>query len=73
LLVNQVQRPGEARAIRTHYESDVEFQRSVNRYVSDFEAMLRREADTGVREGQVVFGAGRGRGPGSVRREDQSP
>jgi hypothetical protein len=41
----------EARAIRTHYESDVEFQRSVNRYVSDFEAMLRRvlaERDGGM-------------------------
>jgi DNA repair exonuclease SbcCD ATPase subunit len=32
----------EARAIRAHYESDPEFQRSVNRYVADFEAMLRR-------------------------------
>ncbi|MEP6983083.1 MAG: hypothetical protein ABI853_05500 [Sphingomicrobium sp.] len=32
----------ETRAIRTHYESDAEFQRSVNRYVHDFEAMLRR-------------------------------
>ena len=33
---------GEARAIRAHYESDLEFQRSVNRYVHDFETMLRR-------------------------------
>ena len=32
----------ETRAIRSHYESDAEFQRSVNRYVHDFEAMLRR-------------------------------
>jgi len=32
----------ETRAIRGHYESDSEFQRSVNRYVADFEAMLRR-------------------------------
>ena len=32
----------ESRAIRAHYESDVEFQRSVNRYVADFESMLRR-------------------------------
>ena len=31
----------ETRAIRAHYESDPEFQRSVNRYVHDFEAMLR--------------------------------
>jgi DNA repair exonuclease SbcCD ATPase subunit len=41
----------ETRAIRTHYESDPEFQRSVNRYVADFEAMLRRvlaERDGGV-------------------------
>lgn len=32
----------ETRAIRTHYDSDPEFQRSVNRYVADFESMLRR-------------------------------
>ena len=32
----------EARAINVHYESDLEFQQSVNRYVHDFEAMLRR-------------------------------
>ena len=32
----------ETRAIRAHYENDGEFQRSVNRYVADFEAMLRR-------------------------------
>jgi hypothetical protein len=41
----------ESRAIRAHYESDVEFQRSVNRYVADFEAMLRRvlaERDGGM-------------------------
>ena len=41
----------ETRAIRAHFESDIEFQRSVNRYVHDFEAMLRRvlaERDGGV-------------------------
>ena len=41
----------EARAIRAHYESDSEFQRSVNRYIADFESMLRRvlaERDGGV-------------------------
>jgi hypothetical protein len=41
----------EGRAIRAHYESDVEFQRSVNRYVADFESMLRRvlaERDGGI-------------------------
>ena len=32
----------EARSIQAHYESDNEFQESVNRYVHDFEAMLRR-------------------------------
>ena len=32
----------ETRAIRAHYETDVEFQQAVNRYVHDFEAMLRR-------------------------------
>ena len=32
----------EARAIDAHYEADLEFQQSVNRYVHDFEAMLRR-------------------------------
>jgi hypothetical protein len=42
---------GETRAIRAHYETDLEFQRSVNRYVHDFEAMLRRvlaERDGGL-------------------------
>jgi hypothetical protein len=41
----------ETRAIRAHHETDVEFQRSVNRYVADFEAMLRRvlaERDGGM-------------------------
>ena len=41
----------ESRALRAHYESDIEFQRSVNRYVADFEAMLRRvlaERDGGM-------------------------
>ncbi len=32
----------EARAIDAHFETDLEFQQSVNRYVHDFEAMLRR-------------------------------
>jgi hypothetical protein len=32
----------ETRAIRAQYESDLEFQRSTNRYVHDFEEMLRR-------------------------------
>jgi ABC-type transporter Mla subunit MlaD len=32
----------EAKAIRAHYESDGEFQQSANRYIHDFEAMLRR-------------------------------
>ncbi|HSQ98469.1 MAG TPA: hypothetical protein VLM36_00975 [Sphingomicrobium sp.] len=41
----------ETRPLRAHYESDLEFQRSVNRYVHDFEAMLRRvlaERDGGM-------------------------
>ena len=41
----------ETRAIRAHYDVDLEFQRSVNRYVHDFEAMLRRviaERDGGI-------------------------
>lgn len=32
----------ETRAIRAHYESDLEFQQAVHRYIHDFEAMLRR-------------------------------
>lgn len=39
------------KAIRGHYEGDPEFQQSVNRYVHDFEAMLRRvvaERDGGM-------------------------
>jgi hypothetical protein len=32
----------EARPIRAHYDSDMEFRRSADRYVHDFEAMLRR-------------------------------
>ena len=42
---------GEARSIRAYYDSDGEFQHSVNRYVHDFEAMLRRvlaERDGGM-------------------------
>jgi archaellum component FlaC len=41
----------ESRAIRGHYEADREFQQSVNRYIHDFEAMLRRvlaERDGGM-------------------------
>ncbi len=41
----------ETRSIAAHYESDMEFQRSVNRYVHDFETMLRRvlaERDGGM-------------------------
>ena len=41
----------ESKAIRAHYESDGEFQESVNRYVHDFESMLRRvmaERDGGM-------------------------
>ena len=41
----------EAKAIRAYYEADGEFQQSVNRYVHDFEAMLRRvlaERDGGI-------------------------
>ncbi|MEO7787385.1 MAG: hypothetical protein ABIR77_06115 [Sphingomicrobium sp.] len=42
---------GETRAISAHYEADQEFAASVNRYVGDFEAMLRRvmaERDGGM-------------------------
>jgi DNA repair exonuclease SbcCD ATPase subunit len=42
---------GETRAIKAHYDADLEFQRSVNRYIADFEAMLRRvlaERDGGI-------------------------
>ncbi|HUE78112.1 MAG TPA: hypothetical protein VMN38_00580 [Sphingomicrobium sp.] len=41
----------ETRAIQAHYEADREFQASVNRYVHDFESMLRRvlaERDGGM-------------------------
>jgi len=41
----------EARSIRAYYDSDGEFQQSVNRYVHDFESMLRRvlaERDGGM-------------------------
>jgi hypothetical protein len=33
---------GEARAIASHYEEDKEFREQVNRYIHDFESMLRR-------------------------------
>ena len=42
---------GEHKAIRAHYEEDREFHASVNRYVHDFESMLRRvlnERDGGM-------------------------
>jgi predicted nucleic acid-binding Zn-ribbon protein len=42
----------ETRALRTHYETDLEFQRSVNRYVHDFEAMLRRVI--AERDGSII-------------------
>jgi hypothetical protein len=42
----------ETRAIRAHFDSDIEFQRSVNRCVHDFEAMLRRVL--AEREGGVM-------------------
>ena len=41
----------ETRAIEAHYDADGEFQDSVNRYIHDFEAMLRRvlaERDGGM-------------------------
>ncbi|MCH8615185.1 hypothetical protein LZ016_03585 [Sphingomonas sp. SM33] len=41
----------ETRAIRAHYDTEPEFQQSVNRYVHDFESMLRRvlaERDGGM-------------------------
>jgi hypothetical protein len=41
----------ESRAIKAHYDADIEFQSSVNRYVHDFESMLRRvlaERDGGM-------------------------
>ncbi|HEX8841465.1 MAG TPA: hypothetical protein VF757_04115, partial [Sphingomicrobium sp.] len=41
----------EVKALAAHYETDLEFQRSANRYVHDFEAMLRRvmaERDGGM-------------------------
>ena len=41
----------ESRAIEAHYDADGEFQDSVNRYIHDFEAMLRRvlaERDGGM-------------------------
>jgi hypothetical protein len=41
----------ETRSIRAHYENEPEFQASVNRYVHDFESMLRRvlaERDGGM-------------------------
>ena len=37
---------GEARAVQQHYESDGEFRGHVNRYIHDFEAMLRQLLST---------------------------
>ncbi|HVU30918.1 MAG TPA: hypothetical protein VHE36_11020 [Sphingomicrobium sp.] len=42
----------ETRALRAHYDTDLEFQRSVNSYVHDFEAMLRRVI--AEREGSII-------------------
>jgi uncharacterized phage infection (PIP) family protein YhgE len=42
----------ETKAIRAQYEADLEFQRSVNRYVHDFESMLRRV--TAERDGGAI-------------------
>jgi hypothetical protein len=42
---------GEARAVQRHYEEEPDFRDQVNRYVHDFEAMLRRvlaERDGGM-------------------------
>jgi hypothetical protein len=33
---------GEAREIQRHYDNEPEFREQVNRYIGDFEAMLRR-------------------------------
>lgn len=43
---------GEAREIAQHYESDAEFREQVNRYIHDFEAMLRRVLAT--RDGSAL-------------------
>ena len=43
---------GEARAIATHYDEDPEFAEHVNRYIHDFEAMMRVLLST--RDGNAV-------------------
>ena len=43
---------GESRAVLTHYESDPEFREQVNRYIHDFETMLRNVLAT--RDGSQV-------------------
>lgn len=43
---------GEARAVQQHYESDGEFRGHVNRYIHDFEAMLRQLLST--RDGHAL-------------------
>ena len=53
----------EAKALTAHYETDREFHDSVNRYVHDFEAMLRRiHAERDVGYGQIVHRSGAGDG-----------
>ena len=42
----------ENRALQAHYDSDPEFGESVNRYIADFEAMLRRVLSE--REGGMI-------------------
>jgi len=43
---------GEARAVQQHYETDSEFRTHVNRYIHDFEAMLRQVLST--RDGNAL-------------------
>jgi ABC-type transporter Mla subunit MlaD len=43
---------GESRAVLSHYDSDPEFREQVNRYIHDFEAMLRNIL--GTRDGSQV-------------------
>jgi predicted transcriptional regulator len=43
---------GEARSVQHHYNDDPEFREQVNRYIHDFEAMLRQVLAT--RDGQLM-------------------
>jgi regulator of sirC expression with transglutaminase-like and TPR domain len=43
---------GEVRAVQQHYENDREFHGHVNRYIHDFESMLRQLLST--RDGNVL-------------------